>query len=79
MAKLTLHSFTLILQGVTCIDDETEEALRGVCNDALLHSYRDRVMLTFDRKATSFAVALSSAQADVKRAGYRSRWLLEED
>jgi hypothetical protein len=77
------HSFTLMLLGAASLYDLDDAAIDRLyeagCGDALLSSSGGIVKLDFDREASSFVEALSSAQADVKRAGYRSRWLLEED
>jgi hypothetical protein len=65
-----MHSFTLVLEGVSCIDDAMEDALYGACNDALLSSRDGVVRLGFDREATSRSEAIVSALRDVLRAGY---------
>jgi hypothetical protein len=68
--KSTVHSFTLVLQGVAEVTDRVEDALfEAGCDDALLASRNGVVFLEFDRKAPSFQEAVRTAVGDVHKAG----------
>jgi hypothetical protein len=63
------HEFGLILQGVTELTTELEDALLEVgCNDATVSLQQGCIYLDFSRRATSFQAAILSAIADVRRA-----------
>ena len=64
------HSFTITLAGVDCVNDEVEERIYGVIDDALLFSSNGETRLDFDRDAPTLAQARASAVRDIRRAGY---------
>jgi predicted DNA-binding transcriptional regulator AlpA len=69
-------SFSLVLGGIAEVTPEIEDALFSAgCDDALLAFTSGLATLDFDREADSFAAAVSSAMADVTRAGLEIRVL----
>lgn len=64
------HSFTIILDGVTEIDDNMEEKLYTLVSDALLSSSNGVVTLDFDRLAETKEKAIESALNDISTAGF---------
>lgn len=51
--------------------DNMADVLYGCgCNDALFSVSGNKIYLDFDRKAESLDIAIESAKADIKRAGY---------
>jgi len=63
------YSFVLILEGISEISDEIQEALlRAGCDDALLGIRNGVPYLDFDREAESLEEAVLSAIADVQNA-----------
>ncbi len=67
------YSFTIILDGETCINNEMENKLYKQCNDALLSSRNGVIYLDFDRTAKTKTSAINSAMSDVQKAGYNPR------
>jgi hypothetical protein len=64
------YSFRFILAGASELTQELEDALfEAGCGDALLGLCDGVLLLIFDREAPSFRIALTSAIADVERAG----------
>jgi len=69
MSEQTLHHFYLILGGVTFDTPNLEDALfEAGCDDALLQSINNTVMLEFDRQAPNLKTAILSAISNVESA-----------
>jgi len=51
--------------------DATDVLGNAGCTDASIRGHADGIELLFERPAESLQVAISSAIADVERAGYR--------
>jgi hypothetical protein len=70
-SALPTHSFTLYFSGGG--EELSEEALDALyeagCGDALVGMCNGEVFIDFDREAPSFRIALTSAIANVERAG----------
>ena len=64
------RTFTLTLKGVDCVNDDVEERIYSLIDDALLSSSNGEVHLDFDREAPSLREAIASACRDVHKAGY---------
>jgi hypothetical protein len=63
------HDFTLVLNGITDLTPEVQDALfEAGCNDATLSMRSGRPFLTFSRTAPTLKDALLSAINDVKKA-----------
>jgi hypothetical protein len=70
------HDFTLILDGITDLTAEVEDALfEAGCDDATLNLRCGRAYLTFSRAAATLADAVLSAIQDVQKAGIGARVL----
>ena len=66
----TVHRFSLIFSGPSELTQKLEDPLyEAGCSDALLGIQDGAVFLDFNREAPSFRIALTSAIADVERAG----------
>ena len=64
------YAFTLVYNGPSELTQELEDAIfEAGCDDALLGIVAGQMTLDFHRKAPSFQEALTSAIADVGRAG----------
>lgn len=62
-------SFTLLLQGVDALSDESADALfEAGCDDATFGARDGAQYAQFDREAICFGAAVSSAIRDVRRA-----------
>lgn len=67
---MNLHSFILILEDVTEIDEALETRVyEAGCDDALLGMRDGKAYLDFDRDAPTFDEAFSSAVASLKAQG----------
>jgi len=64
------QSFTLLLDGVQCVDEDVAERIYSRIDNALLYSSNGFAYLDFDREAPSMQQAIASACMDVYRAGY---------
>jgi hypothetical protein len=51
--------------------DATDTLAEGGCNDASIRGHTEGMELLFERTAKSLQIAISSATADVERAGFR--------
>jgi hypothetical protein len=70
------YDFTLLLDGVSEVNAEIEDALfEAGCDDATISVRFGRVHLTFSRSATSIKEAILSAIRNVKDAGIGARVL----
>jgi hypothetical protein len=66
-----VHRFTLILADIEDFDEEmSDRVYEAGCGDAALSSCEGVVTLDFNREAPSRDEAVSSAIADVAKAGY---------
>ena len=63
------HDFTLILTGISELNEIVEDALLQACDDATLAMRSGRPYLTFSRTASSIKEAILSAIDDVRGAG----------
>lgn len=62
-------SFSVELEGIDCLHDQVEDSLYEVgCSDALIWSRGGSIILDFDREASSYNEAVSSAMADIDSA-----------
>jgi len=78
------YRFSVIIPAPQMTHDETLDATDALgsagCRDATIRGHVDGMELLFERAADSMQVAISSAIADVERAGYRvSRVELERE
>ena len=74
------YEFSVILSGVGEVTEEMEKALfEAGCDDALLGLQNGTVFLDFHRQADSPIEAISSAIADVARAGYEIERIEPDD
>jgi len=64
------HSFTVTLDRVDSVTEQMAERIYSLIGDALLSSSNGQVRLDFDRKASSYSEAVSSAIRDIHNAGY---------
>ncbi len=69
------YRFSVIVPAQTLTHDETLDATDALgdagCTDASIRGHREGMELLFQRSADSLQAAISSAIADVERAGYR--------
>jgi hypothetical protein len=69
------YRFSVIVPTPTLTHDETLDATDALgnagCTDASVRGHVDGMELLFERAADSLQAAISSAIADVERAGYR--------
>ena len=64
------HLFTLHVRGIDPRRDDYEDTLfEAGCDDALIAVVDDVLYLDFDREASSFDAAVTSAKKSVDRAG----------
>ena len=72
---MTNYQFSVIIPTLPMTPDEildVTDALGNVgCTDASIRGHTDGIELLFERPAESLRAAISSAIADVERAGYR--------
>jgi hypothetical protein len=72
---MTDYQFSVIIPTVLMTPEEildTTDALGNTgCTDASIRGHADGIELLFERPAESLQAAISSAIADVERAGYR--------
>ena len=68
-AHLQTFEFTLIVSGISEINDDVESAVYRVCDDALLGMQHGKVFLDFARESDSMISAIVSAIRDVEGAG----------
>lgn len=69
-AAVAIYTFDLIFSGPDELTEELEIAIfEAGCDDAVLGIRNGEVLLGFHREAPSFRIALTSAIADVERAG----------
>lgn len=72
---MTDYQFSVIIPTVPMtledILDATDALANAGCTDASIRGHADGIELLFERTAESLQVAISSAIADVERAGYR--------
>lgn len=74
------YGFTVVLKGVPCLEDEIAERLyESGCDDSTPFSGGGLTGAAFAREAVSLEVAISSAVADVRRAGYEVERVMIED
>ncbi len=68
--KKKTYSFSLYFQGPTELSPDLEDALfEAGCSEALVGIQDGMLFLDFDRESASYQEALTSAIADVNRAG----------
>jgi hypothetical protein len=66
------YAFTMEVSGFNTAQNRFEDALfNSGCDDALIVVNGDKILLDFDREASSFETAISTARHDVERAGGR--------
>ncbi len=64
------YSFTIEIKGIDPAGSRYEDALyEAGCDDALIAVVNGRMMVDFDREASSYDGAVASAIRDVERAG----------
>jgi hypothetical protein len=63
------HLFTIQVTGIDLSRNYEDALFEAGCDDALIAVIDDVLFLDFDRDASSFAQAVSSAKSDVERAG----------
>ena len=72
---MTNYRFSVIVPTPQMTHDETLDATDALgnvgCTDASIRGHADGLELLFERAADSLQAAISSAIADVERAGYR--------
>ncbi len=72
---MTDYQFSVIIPTVPMtledILDATDALANAGCTDASIRGHADGIELLFERTAESLQAAISSAIADVERAGYR--------
>ena len=72
---MTAYQFSVIIPTVLTTPEEILDATDALgnagCIDALIRGHADGIELLFERPAESLQAAISSAIADVERAGYR--------
>jgi hypothetical protein len=72
---MTDYRFSLIVPAGVLTHDEildaTESLANAGCNDASIRGHSQGMELLFERGADSLQTAISTAIADVERAGYR--------
>jgi hypothetical protein len=65
------YSFSVILKGIHCLNDEIPERLyEAGCDDSSPYSGGGVTGAAFDREAISLEVAITSAISAVRQAGY---------
>ena len=70
----TTHGFTLILEGISDLTPEvTDRLFEAGCDDATPWQCDRVISIGFDRAAPTLRAAISSAIADVERAGIGAR------
>ncbi|MBF7683876.1 XRE family transcriptional regulator [Acinetobacter sp. B5B] len=69
---MDIYHFTIVIRDARYQMSELEDRLfEAGCDDALLCSYNDTVYLEFDREAESAEVAIKSALANIRTAGFK--------
>ena len=72
---MTDFRFSVIIPAQTMTEEEildiTDSLGDSGCTDASIRGHSDGIELLFERSAASLQAAISSAIADVERAGYR--------
>ena len=72
---MTGYQFSVIIPMVLTTPEEILDATDALgnagCTDASIRGHADGIELLFERPAESLQTAISSAIADVERAGYR--------
>ena len=72
---MTDYQFSVIIPTVPMTPEEILDATDTLgnagCTDASIRGHADGIELLFERTAESLQAAISSAIADVERAGYR--------
>jgi len=63
------HLFTIQVTGIDLSRNYEDALFEAGCDDALIAVIDDALFLDFDRDASSFEQAVSSAKNDVERAG----------
>ena len=64
------YSFTIEIKGIDSDGEQYEDALYTAgCDDALVAVVNGRLMVDFDREASTYDSAVASAVCDVERAG----------
>ncbi len=64
------YSFTIEIKGIDPAGTQYEDALyEAGCGDALVAVINGRMMIDFDREASSYEGAVASAVRDMERAG----------
>ena len=67
------YGFSIILKGVPFITEEIADKLfEAGCDDCSPGSHAEVTRADFDREAESLESAISSAVADVRKAGYEA-------
>lgn len=67
---MTTHAFTIIASGLTPEQEDYEDRFfEAGCDDATLSFQKGVIVAEFSREAASFAEAVASAYADMRRAG----------
>ena len=84
MPAMTDYRFSVIVPSSQMTHDETLDATDALgntgCTDASIRGHADGMELLFERAGESLQAAISSAIADVERAGFRvSRVELERE
>lgn len=67
-----MYEFTLKLNINEFAENVANRLFKGGCDDTLFNSDSTGIYLDFCRKSTSLEAAISSALADVKKAGYEA-------
>ena len=75
---MNLYHFTILMRDANASMADLEDRLFAAgCDDALLCFYNQSVYLEFDRQASSAKVAIESAFAALKQAGFKDLVLQE--
>jgi len=64
------YEFTLVLAASDVLDEEADRLYAAGCDDGSILSRGDVTMVQFDREASTLDKALTSAIADVEKAGF---------
>jgi len=72
---MQIFSFTIVLDEINISDEMANDLYGGGCDDALLARQGGEVTLDFDREAEDEQSAIDSAIEDVRKAGYKVRFV----
>ena len=75
---MTIYHFTILIRDASAETENLEDRLFAAgCDDALVCFHNQTVYLEFDRESESADLAIQTALADIKKAGFSSLVLQE--